>query len=135
MGSDNGADQRRGDGAKSDVRSNSVARKVSIDTEAPAGAAQRAGSPKRSPGRSRSYSQSPRSPRSAEDIPYDINDRVLVTDQRHPPLQILGKTEFASGMWIGCELIGKHTGKTRGSESVKYLSVGRTRVYLCAMGT
>eukprot|EP00946_MAST-07B_sp_MAST-7B-sp1_P001152 g1152.t1 len=123
MGSDNGADQRRGDGAKSDVRSNSVARKVSIDTEAPAGAAQRAGSPKRSPGRSRlRHSQSPRSPRSAEDIPYDINDRVLVTDQRLPAfVRFVGMTEFASGMWIGCELIGKHTGKNSGEvKGVKY---------------
>ena len=57
-----------------------------------------------------------------EDIPYDINDRVLVTDQRLPAfVRFVGTTEFASGMWIGCELIGKHTGKNSGEvKGVKY---------------
>ncbi len=115
----------RDDSDHGTVSSDSNDGKLSVDTGAAPVAAPASPnralsrSPRRSPRRN---GHSPKSPRPAEVIPYDLNDRVLVTDQHLPAfVRFVGTTEFASGIWIGCELIGKQTGKNSGEvKGVRY---------------
>lgn len=131
---DNADDLSGGDSGVSDQNADNYAGEIDVRSSPMSSPTRSNGTP-RSSGSPR-LPRSPRSPRAVEDVPYEIGDRVLVTDQRLPAVvRFVGKTEFAHGMWIGCEIIGKSKGKNSGDvKGVNYFECPKDKGLFVRVG-